>query len=172
MIGGAMIDRATKRAPWHGRLLALALITYSSSGLAQELGRLFATPEQRAALDVAREAYDPNRREVIVKRVQAAAAPPPPPPSQPMPELLVEGLVIRSSGHNAAWVNGTGMLSGETTADGIRVEADKTTRGVRFVLPSGDGTSAVKPGQLLNPDAGEVREQYILPPDDEAAPKS
>ena len=125
---------------------------------AQSLGRLFSTPEQRRALDAARSAYDPTRQEIIYKQGPSPVAAPEPPPPPPMPDLMVNGLVVRSSGATSAWVNGTQLRSGEATADGIRLQSADGT--VKFVLPSGTDTAPIKPGQLLDPNVGKVKEIY------------
>ncbi|MBT6277323.1 MAG: hypothetical protein HOI95_24725 [Chromatiales bacterium] len=140
---------------------------WPGAALGQELGRLFSSPKDRRALDAARDAYDPTRQEIIVKHGAAEAAPEPPPP---LPKLNVQGVVIRSNGHVATWVNGTTMLSGESTPDGVRIEADGDAGAVRFVMPTGQGTALIKPGQRLDPNVGEVSERYSGP--GEAAEKA
>ena len=136
---------------------APALTGFAAAVPAQGLGRLFSTPEQRVELNRARDRYDPTRQEVIIKQGKVVApeveAPPP-----PLPELMVNGLIRRSDGRSSAWVNGTQLRSGEATADGIVLESDGQS--VKFVLPSGSNTSAIKPGQMLDPNRGEVRELY------------
>lgn len=135
----------------------LALACYVTAASAQGLGRLFSTPEQRVELDRARDRYDPTRQEIIIKQGQvvepAVEAPPP-----PLPELMVNGLIRRSDGRSSAWVNGTQLRSGEATADGIVLESDGQS--VKFVLPSGSNTLAIKPGQMLDPNIGQVQEVY------------
>ena len=143
-----------------GALLALTLA--SPGAFALDLGRLFSTPAQRQALDQARERYDPTRQEVIVRAGEAVVEEAPP----PLPDLSVEGVVIRSSGRNATWINGTGMLSGESTAEGIRVEADGRGGSVRFVLPDGRDAGRLRPGQTLDPNIGRVTERYAPRPAD------
>jgi hypothetical protein len=138
----SMQSHAQSHAPQHG----------------QSLGRLFSTPEQRRMLDEARGRYDPTRQEIIYKQGPAPVAEPEPPAPRALPELLVNGLVVRASGGTSAWVNGTQLRSGETTADGIQLQS--ADGAVKFVLPSGTDTSAIKPGQLLDPNVGEVKEVY------------
>ena len=136
---------------------AACLLGASVSVHAQGLGRLFSTPEQRVDLNRARDRYDPSRQEIIIKQGQVVEpeveAPPP-----PLPELMVNGLIRRSDGRSSAWVNGTQLRSGEATADGIVLESDGGS--VKFVLPSGSDTSAIKPGQMLDPNVGQVKEVY------------
>jgi hypothetical protein len=141
-------------------LVGLVCCGASAVASAQMLGRLFSTAAERDALDGARERYDPNRQEVIYKPgVVAPSAPAKPPPL--LPSLTVNGLVVRSGGRTAAWVNGTPLGDGESTADGIELRSDG--RSVKFILPSGSNTASIRPGQLLDPNAGKVREVFARP---------
>jgi hypothetical protein len=147
---------------WRVAIVLTALVGFApGSAQSEALGRLFYTPDERKQLDDVRERYDPSRQEVIVKAGPAVQAARPPPP---MPDLSVEGLVIRSDGKNATWINGTNLLSGESTDQGIRVEADGTGGAVRFVLPNGTDTGPIKPGQRLDPNLGKIHERYSLSP--------
>ena len=134
-----------------------ATLLGTASVEAAGLGRLFFTPEERKEIDDVRRNYDPTRQEIIVKEAPTRQGAPPPPP---LPELSVQGVVLRSGGRNAAWINGARLLNGETTEDGVRVEAEKDGRTVRFILPGGTDTGPVKPGQLLDPNAGTVKERF------------
>src|ERR1700741_4289272 len=69
-------------------LLALALAAAAAPG--QELGRLFFTPEQRAALEARRRAHLPD-----------SAA-----PAVAAPLTRVDGFVKRSAGPSTIWING------------------------------------------------------------------
>jgi hypothetical protein len=62
---------------------------------ARELGRLFFTPEQRAALERNRFAPPPKEAPKPAPRVEA-----------PPPGVALNGVVTRSSGHSTTWVNG------------------------------------------------------------------
>ena len=143
---------------WCCVMAMVTLLVAPQPAAPQSLGRLFSTPEQRRALDAARSNYDPTRQEIIYKRGPMPVAEPEPPPPPRMPNLMINGLVVRSSGVTSAWINGTQLRSGEATADGIRVQSSDGT--VKFVLPSGTKTAPIKPGQLLDPNVGEVKEVY------------
>ena len=134
-------------------LSMLVIVEASAAGL----GRLFFTPDQRQQIDEVRDLYDPTRQEIIIRRGQTVEpeveAPPP-----PLPELMVNGLIRRSDGRSSAWINGTQLRTGEATADGIVLESDGGQ--VKFKLPSGTDTSAIKPGQMLDPNVGQVKEVY------------
>ena len=84
MTGGN--PRGTKAAA----LLAAALLLPAAPAAAEELGKLFLTPERRAALE--------RQRQLNIRE------------SQPVIEgatLMVTGVVKRSSGKSTTWVNGT-----------------------------------------------------------------
>lgn len=74
----------------------------ASSAYANELGRLFFTPDQRAALDRVR--FAPPPKEPEPKPVAVVAPPAVVPP--PLPPVVMNGLVTRSSGRSTTWVNG------------------------------------------------------------------
>lgn len=105
-----------------------------SSAQAQEIGRLFFTPEQRAALDARRRARVPDK---------PAAA-----PIVASPTTRLDGYVRRSSGPSTVWVNGA-------TVDGASPGGDS-----RVSVPVGDSGARVrlKPGETLDRGTGEVRD--------------
>ena len=115
------------------RRLLLALSIAFSQGLqAQELGRLFFTPEQRDALDARRRARVPDK--------------PAPTPIVASPVTRLDGYVRRSDGRSTVWVNGDTLDDPRTQADG-RVSVPVGEGGVRVPL---------KPGEVLDRGTGEV----------------
>jgi len=118
-------------------LLASALAAAAilpTAAAAQELGRLFFTPEQRQTLDARRKARVPDK--------PAAAA---------APQMRLDGYVKRSDGRSTVWVNG------ETTDDAPRIPA--TTDG-RLPVHVGETGARVglKPGETLDRGSNEVRD--------------
>ncbi len=79
-------------------LLGLWLTAAASASGAQEFGRLFFTPEQRAALDARRKARVPDK---------PAAA-----PTVASPTTRLDGYVVRSEGRSTIWVNGESLQDG------------------------------------------------------------
>lgn len=146
-------------APW---LVAIAMATTVSVAQAQTIGRFFSTVEQRIELDEVRDEYEygkppkpPERKKDSDAEVASRPA---------VPDMTVNGVVLRSSGHNATWVNGQAILGGQTTADGIRV-VPRRARGagsVRLVLPSGTLTQPIKPGQKVDVAEGLILDTYQL----------
>jgi len=117
-------------------LLIVALVAPSAS-VAQELGRLFFTPEQRKALDARRKARVPD------KPVAAAVV--------ASPTTRVDGLVKRSGGPSTVWVNGEALTEGSGDAPRIAPSLSVTLR-------DGGRRTALKPGEILDRGTGEVRD--------------
>ncbi len=118
------------------RLVLLALVLAATPAVAQEVGRLFFTPEQRAALDARRKARVPDKPSATVVA---------------SPTTRVDGFVQRSGGPSTVWVNGEPLPEG--TGDLPRI-------GPRVSVPLGEGgrRAALKPGQTLDRGTGEVRD--------------
>ena len=108
---------------------------------AEELGRLFFTPEQRAALDARRKARVPDK---------PAAA-----PVVASPTTRVDGYVKRSGGPSTVWLNSEPLT--EQGADAPRIRGGRDSR---VDVPVGEDGARVpmKPGQVVNRETGEVRD--------------
>ena len=152
------------------RLLSLGLITALSCILlpgvadAQSLGRLFTTPEERANLDEIRHDPDFGKIEQIeVVRVVDE------PDGPVVPHVTINGVVFRSSGINASWINGL-SVSSDTTREGIRIETRQLQGGgtVKLALPGGLETIQIKPGQKIDLLNGGVFEPYELQAEEDA----
>ncbi len=113
----------------------LALLI-TGSAFAQEVGRLFFTPEQRAALDARRKARVPDKPSATVVT---------------SPTTRVDGYVQRSTGPSTVWVNGEPLPEG--TGEAPRI-------GPRVSVPVGDGgrRATLRPGEVLDRGTGEVRD--------------
>lgn len=109
--------------------MAIGLTTTAS---AQDLGRLFFTPEQRAAFDARRKARMPDKPAAVPR----AAA----------PTTRLDGYVRRSDGRATVWVNGAQADEASPQADG------------RVSVTVGDSEARVrlKPGEVLDRGSGEV----------------
>jgi len=102
----------------------------------QEVGRLFFTPDQRAALDARRKARVPDKPAAVTVA---------------SPTTRVDGFVKRSRGPSTVWVNGEPLPEGAPEAPRI---------GPRVSVPLGEGgrRAALKPGEVLDRGTGEVRD--------------
>jgi len=108
---------------------AVALLAAAPSSPAQEVGRLFFTPQQRQDLD--------RRRESNVTDSPIAVE----------PAVTVNGHVTRSSGKTTTWINGVPQY------DTYRGRAPD-----RVAVTSGAVVQGVKVGQTLDNSKGEVRD--------------
>jgi hypothetical protein len=105
---------------------------------ADDLGRLFFTPEQRAALDARRTARVPDK---------PAAAP------VASPVTRIDGYVKRSRGPATIWMNGESLPEGGPEAPRIGVDAE-----VSISVGEGGGRVRLKPGEVLDRGTGEVHD--------------
>ncbi len=125
------------------RALLLCLVALAPLPLqAQELGRLFLTPEQRATLDARRKARIPDK---------PAAA-----PVVESPTTSVDGLVRRQGGRSTVWVNRMPSPEG-VQPDGARVAPGRRSAPtVSITVGEGERQFELKPGQKLDRGTGEV----------------
>jgi len=124
-------------------LLGLWLAAGAGASGAQEFGRLFFTPEQRAALDARRKARVPDK---------PAAT-----PVVASPTTRLDGYVTRSDGRSTVWVNGESLQEG--SADAPRIDPSRGSEG-RVRVPVGESGARIglKPGEVLDRGTGEVRD--------------
>ena len=132
------------KAAVRASLLAALLGVAASRGAgAQELGRLFFTPEQRTALDARRKARVPDK---------PAAT-----PQVESPITRVNGEVQRDGGKSTVWVNGETIP--ESTTPGGQA-APRAAGAGRVSIPAGEGSKGLdmRVGESLNRGTGEVRD--------------
>ena len=124
-------------------LLFITFLVFAPLASAQEIGRLFFTPEQRAALDGRRKARVPDKPAAVA--VIAS------------PTTRVDGFVRRQGGRSTVWVNGESMP--ESGPEAPRIETGRSTD-ARVSVPVGESgvRFALKPGQVLDRGSGEVRD--------------
>jgi hypothetical protein len=108
---------------------------------AQELGRLFFTPEQRVTLDARRKARLPDKPAAAV-----VAA----------PVTRVDGYVKRSGGPPTVWVNGDPLS--ESAPEAPRIDASGPGGSVSINLGESGGRTRLKPGEALDRGTGEVHD--------------
>jgi len=121
-------------------LTGLILMVAAEACIGQELGRLFFSPEQRAALDARRKARMPDKPAAVVTV---------------SPTTKLDGYVKRSSGPSTVWVNGEALPEGSADAPRIGRGGDD-----RVSVPVGEGgrRAQLKPGEVLDRGTGEVRD--------------
>jgi hypothetical protein len=113
--------------------LALTLMCVAVPADAEELGRLFFTPQQRQDLDRRRAT---NRAEEEAPQVKEGP-------------LTLEGQVQRSSGRTTTWINGAPQYDSHNSRDPARV----------VVVPNeGEPGVSLKVGQIYERSTGQVRD--------------
>ena len=114
-------------------LLALAA-AMPHLAAAEELGRLFFSPEQRRALDARRQTRTPDKPAAVVIS----------------PTMRLDGYVKRSGGKSTVWVNGEAVDSPAPLPDGTEARVAVRAEGGRPVR--------MKPGETLDRGNGQVRD--------------
>jgi hypothetical protein len=119
------------------RLLAAVVLVCAACAptlaCAQELGRLFFTPQQRQELDRRREA---NVQESATTTVEST--------------MTVNGHVSRSSGKTTTWINGVPQYDSHRARDSAQVTVGGS---------EGDPPVDLKIGQTLDKTRGEVKDE-------------
>ena len=124
-------------------LLAGGLSANAPDAGAQELGRLFFTPEQRSALDARRKARIPDKPATAVVE---------------SPVTRLDGFVQRGRGKSTVWVNGEPVPEG-TQPEGLRVEPGRNASGrVRVDIGETENQVNLKIGQSFDRGTGEVKD--------------
>jgi hypothetical protein len=137
-----------------------------------QLGRLFLTPAERAALDMVRQnSKSPER---LVKAGEAAgneendtAASAPAPT---LPIVTVHGYVKRSDGKGTVWVNGRPVQEKDATKEVEIGRLRGNTNQVQIKLPSTGQTVNLKAGQSYDPASGKVVDNLKDLPHDTITP--
>jgi len=143
----------------------LALGAFAAVVQAQDLGRLFTTPQEREMLEALRR--QPPKPQTEAAPVVAPAVEPAP----VVPNVTMNGLVRRSRGRGMVWVNGVTSLEGDLDSQGIAVDVG-ALRGTTLPVRIGNAPLAVglKPGQTYDTGEAQVREAYQPAPAGETAP--
>lgn len=157
--------RAHRGKAWTRFTGPLALAACATVAQAQDLGRLFTTPEERETLEAL-------RRQPPKPQTEAAPVVTPTVESAPVvPNVTMNGLVRRSRGPAMVWVNGVTSLEGDLDSQGIAVDVG-ALRGTTLPVRIGNAPLAVglKPGQTYDTGEAEIREVYQPAPGGETAP--
>lgn len=112
--------------------LAAGLVFTALPASAEPLGRLFLTPERRAALERQRQLNIQETQQVI----EGAT-------------LSVSGVVKRSSGKTTTWVNGTPQ-DDSSSATGVHVEIDRANPARTTVVAGEESPASLKVGESIN----------------------
>lgn len=119
--------------------LAAALLG-AGPAAAQELGRLFFTPEQRTALDARRAARLPDKPAVV----------------QESPTTRVDGFVARSSGRSTLFVDGEPLADG-AQPEGLSVQRGRDPGKVTVTFGEQARRIEMRVGETLDRSTGDVK---------------
>jgi len=135
--------------------------TAALSVQAQELGRLFTTPAERAMLERLRHAPPPPPVQPPPVAIEPAQPDVPlevlPPPV--VPPVTVTGVVLRSNGEGTAWVNGENTYEGDFSGQNIKVERPRSLA-VPIDTPEHLPDVRLKPGQTYDPATNTIVDVY------------
>lgn len=120
---------------------ALVLLLSAHQATAQELGRLFFTPEQREALDARRRARLPDRPNTVVTS----------------PTTRIDGYVKRSEGKSTVWVDGEALPDG-TQPEGLRLRRGDDPSRVTVILGEDGRRIDLRVGQTVDRASGAVKD--------------
>ena len=144
-------------------LLTLAGMS-GAAPAADDLGRLFTTPAERAQLDEARRAAPLEPLPVVIPNTQGVK------PVAIQGGLTLRGLVKRDAGRSTAWVNNSNSYEGDLDTPYRAVEKSGfATNQVTLKLPDGQASVKIKVAQTYEPASTRIRELGAAP-DAAAAP--
>ncbi len=131
-------------------VIVLLGLTGTPARAADAIGRLFMTPEQRAALDSARESG--------TDLLTAAGQPTRPRAASPDEPVVLNGVVRRSRGSDVAWVNGTRVTT--SGPEGVYLRRGPDRYNQVTLEEAGGARARLKPGQFWIPATGQVADCY------------
>lgn len=141
-------------------MLSLLLTLSGPPVAADDLGRLFFTAAERAALDTLREGQAAAAMAAQEPLAPATVEiPPPAPAAAPAAPLELDGLVRRAGQPPTVWINGVDAVQAGAAGVGL-ADDDIRADGARVRLPLADGAVVLKPGQRFDPADGRVTDAY------------
>ena len=118
-------------------LLGLAVLAPARAADAQELGRLFFTPEKRATLD--------RQRTLNIQEAQTLQG----------TIMSLDGVVYRSSGKATVWINRQAQVEGDSSRTGVSAVVSPKTPGSAVLAPGEEKPAQVKVGETINRATGK-----------------
>lgn len=134
-------------------LFIAVIVLVSTSVFADDLGRLFTTPEQRRELDALRYQEEIAHTQLQLESEEASE---PVTKQEPLAPIKLKGLIYRKGGKSAVWINDASTLQGDLGLQEIRVYADDISPDqVNIKLPGGGKTIQLRVGEKYLPGSGE-----------------
>ena len=117
-----------------------------------ELGRLFFTPDRRAALE--------RQRMSNVQEAQTLQG----------TTMSLDGVVYRSSGKTTVWINRQDQTEGESGRTGVSAVVSPKTPGSALLAPGEEAPAQLKVGETINRATGQRNTRLgggtVVTPDD------
>ena len=143
--------------------LSLLLMMLASPVQADDLGRLFFTPAERAQFDAARRTANQPAIENPPTTTQELT----PNTPSPLPAVTVNGVVLRRHGPSTLWLNGESQDAHAAAVPGDAQHEVRLESGAAVVISNTDARPLrIKPGQTYDPTRARVLDAYesALPP--------
>lgn len=118
-------------------LAGLLLLAAAHGAAARELGRLFFTPERRAAME--------RQRTFNIQEAQTLQG----------TTMTLDGVVYRSSGKTTVWINRTAQTEGESARTGVSAVVSPKTPGSALLAPGDETPAQLNVGEAINRATGE-----------------
>lgn len=118
-------------------LVGLAMLAPAGAADAQELGRLFFSPERRIALE--------RQRTFNVQEAQTLQG----------STMSLDGVVYRSSGKATVWINRQAQNEGESARTGVSAVVSPKKPGSALLAPGEEAPARLKVGETMNRATGE-----------------
>ncbi|MDP1609805.1 MAG: hypothetical protein Q8M11_02005 [Sulfuritalea sp.] len=118
-------------------LLGLALLATAHPATAQELGRLFFTPERRAAME--------RQRTYNIQEAQTLQG----------TTMSLDGVVHRSSGKTTVWINRAPQTESDAMRTGVSAVTSPKAPGSALLSPGDEAPSRLNVGETINRTTGE-----------------
>jgi len=128
--------------------------------VAEPLGRLFYTEEERVSLERLRWA-SPEELSVMQEQHEVILPERPTQPEKP-PFVTLGGTMTRSDGRQIVWLNGVSYDRSQLP-ENVRVRQPFTAGQIDLRLPEKGKTHSLRPGQTLDVDSGQIHESYQRP---------
>lgn len=137
-------------------LLIVLGITNISIVKADNLGRLYTTPEQRQLLEKERNYKpEPEKVRVVEEPEVVEVAVPVVEEKELGSAITVKGLVQRSDGKNTAWLNESNTFEGDLESQYIKVDDNEITQEhVEITMPDNKTKIKLKVGDNYDPNSG------------------
>lgn len=139
-------------------VIVLATLATNLASAEDDLGRLFFTPAQRAALDAGKEINLPKTDKEPAKRSTPAA-------------ITLNGVVVRSDGERTVWINDRAYQGRDPEGLGIRPSAQAPAVAEIRIREERKAVQ-MRVGQTYSSESGKITEAYETPPKSAQAGKS